>query len=148
MRDRADKPRGLNHFRVLPFEALFGVLALVGGLLGLVHYGGTGGDAVSSLLPGWLTSAVQSAYALSGVAILAGLFKPRRDIETVGLSLLVATTVVRTVSVFAVLGLTDVSTLSFVFNALIIAASLARIKTIFMREVIIFVQEVVVKVDP
>ena len=138
-RSRADEgglvPRGWRHLAVLPFEALFGAFAAGAGILALAHYGGTSGDAVAKLLPSWMNTGVQLMYALSGVAILAGLFKPRRDVEALGLCVLAGTTAARTFAVMAVAPL-DLVLVSVFFNALLVACCAARLRTIFRREVI------------
>lgn len=134
-------PRGWKHLRTLPFEALIGALAFVSGGLALLHYGGIGADVLTRALPAWLTTTSSALYLLSGASLIGGLFTGHRNVEAFGLIVIVASVIVRSIALFAVLGLSSLVITSYIFNAIVVWACAERLVTI-IRGVVILRSEV------
>lgn len=136
----ASIPKGWKLLRLLSFEALIGALAFVSGGLALLHYGGIGADVLSMALPGWLTTTSSALYLLAGAALIAGLVTGRRNVEAFGLVVIVASVVVRSIALFAVLGLSSLVVTSYIFNTVVVWACIERL-LIILRGAVILLSE-------
>jgi hypothetical protein len=129
--------QAFRRFAILPFESLIGMLAVLTGGLGLFHIGGVGTDVLSVLLPVWLRVTVQVIYLTAGLAMLTGLGVDRPDLEGFGLVTLAASTIIRTIALIKVVGLTPPVITAAAFNILLIWACVARMLSLSRREAII-----------
>jgi hypothetical protein len=125
---------GWAHLSTLPFESLLAGLVVVSGIAGLLHYGVI--DPIGALLPEWLVVGTQGAYLTSGLLMLLGMGRGRRDIEALGLVLLSTSGVIRWITYGYLLGFSPNFIVSGVFNTLIVVASVVRIKTILRGSVV------------
>jgi hypothetical protein len=78
---------------IAPFEVGFATLAIYRGIAGLFGYSVIA-DAFLEL-PGWLSLVTNILFAVSGLAIVWGLYRVRREMEVVGLILLGFSLVIR-----------------------------------------------------
>lgn len=122
---------------MLPFQALIGGLAALTGLLALVDVGGTSTNVISEALPGWLNMYFNLSYGVAGLAMLAALWLPRRDLEAASLILIASNVVVRSLVTYFALGLVGIVLVAYAFNLMILLACVARLRTIIRGEVLL-----------
>ncbi|HYT30562.1 MAG TPA: hypothetical protein VEN82_07275 [Actinomycetota bacterium] len=83
----------LQGLAVTPFEAAFGFLIFVSGLVSLLGIGFR--DPLTAVLPDWLAAAFGWVFLASGLIVTVGLLRRSFRIEGAGLALLEAVLVVR-----------------------------------------------------
>lgn len=121
-----------------PGAVALAFIALYAGLAGLLHIG-TATDALTTLLPGWLTTTLNCIYTLAGVAMIAGMGRRRGNVEAAGWIMLTASVIVRAIAVFTVAGL-NVQVLGLlVLYVGFLAAALVRIAQIVRGDDIVVV---------
>jgi len=134
--------RFLARQAVLPFESLIAFLVVVSGSLALLHVGGLGADALSLRLPALLNTAVQALYVVSGLAVWLGLGLVRRDIEAFGLVTLSAGVLIRSIGLFAFVGIEPVVLTAYLFNAAIILTCAVRFLVLVKGQTVVLVKAV------
>lgn len=121
-----------------PGAVALAFIALYAGIAGLLHIG-TATDALTTLLPGWLTIALNCIYTFAGIAMIAGMGRRRGNIEAAGWIMLAASVIVRTIAVLTVAGLSVQVVSLLVLYAGFLAAAVVRIAQIVRGDDIVVV---------
>ncbi|HWI47609.1 MAG TPA: hypothetical protein VNU45_05200 [Rummeliibacillus sp.] len=130
----------INNINRYPFEILIAGLAIISGLVGLLH-AGLQNNVLDKLLQSWQVVFFNISYLVAGLCLVAGLGIPRRDIEGAGLVLIIMSVVVRSFAELALLGINGLIVTSLLFNFMVIIACTIRILQLLKKEIIIKIGE-------
>lgn len=123
----------------IPFESLFGAIAVYAGIAGLFHIG-TATDALDVILGNTIVTGLQVLYLGSGILILLGLGKAKAALEMPGLTLLVASVLIRAIAIQVLVGFTNDTAGVFVLDALVIVASCVRLAHLWKGWVVVLIK--------
>lgn len=132
--------------RQRPLATVVGFLAISGGLSALLHIGTTS-DALSALIPEWLTVALSVCYLVSGLGLLLGMGFYWTNVEAGALVLLAAGVVARGIAVFAVAGLSRDTVSTLVLNIVVVVAVTVRLRQIHHGEALVLVKTSLPRMD-
>lgn len=122
---------------VLPLESGIGVLAVLSAILGLLHLGGVGSDALSKELPHWLFDVELVAYGIGGIALVLGIGSGRRDGIALGLMLVILDLVLNAAALVAVAGFTGPVLTAVAADTILSASLYVRLRSIGKGNVIV-----------
>jgi hypothetical protein len=118
-------PRWLRGLWQAPFEVAIAALVVAQATLGIFDWGGR--NPTDVLLPGWLEIGFDICYLIAGLAIIAGVFRFRGDIEGAGLVLLSFILVGRGLAYGYVLDWAPRTIITLAFSGLVVTACSIRI---------------------
>lgn len=123
---------------VLPFDTTIGVLAFIGGLVGLLKVGITA-DALQAYIGNWING-FQLIYCLAGFLMLLGIARGKAWIEAPGLVLLAVVVIVRNIALVWFFHAGSIVWVSLVFNTVIVWACWVRTRSLMRVERIALMQ--------
>jgi hypothetical protein len=126
----------IRRWNTVPFETLFGCLAVFGGVIGLLHVG-TSTDALDGVLGDPLVTTFQIVYILAGIFMLAGIGRGQAWLEAPGLILLVASVVVRALAVLILYGFDRNVIGLLALYVLVVYFSAVRLRSLYRGDVIV-----------